>query len=341
MLSQGLQAATNACDSGVVMSRSARQRKRSVTKQPTTQPQPAEKKRRFHSVTIGSVIEVSEGYYEKWQLVEEPPNRWGEIVRFRERLRDEDGFPTTKWVETGRHKSDNRMTLKFPVDEFPVLPPYIMMGVDKDGELKVISSTPKGTKTVSRPPIEWFRPVAPDHPDREAFVAKRTDWLGGLLVGKVTPKPPMPEPAEQWFLINIPDVAMQNHSWGSSEHDGDDYQPPDARSNFPDGWCCKLVSPQPQTKLVRGDGGFNQRMKPVQYDKDWAYVQFPVHYSVSYWMDDDGQWVLRWRQLTDKANRRAGKLECGMWIPRWLLKPVTPELAQPVYDWLMNEWARA
>jgi hypothetical protein len=298
--------------------------------EPTRRP-----RRRYHRVVVGGEVEISDGFVRRWA---ETTDEWGRPIRVR--LTDEDGFPASEWVETGRRLSNGQTVVRFPVDEFPETPRFTM---GKGGQVVLLPPlTPRGTKP--NLPTEWFRPVPKGHPGREAFEAKRKEWFAGLPEGPEpteAPEPqPAPEPAEQWFVVTLPGVAMQNSFWGV-EHGWDDYIPPDARENFPEGWCCRLAQPQPTNWLVTDyDYEGRPRSGRVDVDPDWVYVQLPVHY----WVLDaaTGQW---WRRTDQpRGHGRGGndrRVRCGMWVPQWCLKPVTPAEARLVYDWLVGEYRRA
>lgn len=318
--SMGLQLAQNSSEVGVPRQR----RRRSGTHEdgvPAAMAAGSKPRRKYHCVVVGGELEISDGYLERWQLAERE-DRWGNRIQFRERLRDEDSFLSSKWVETGRHKSDSSMTVRFPKDEFPDPPGVLWIG--RDGQPRWLQTgPPKGTRP--HPPIEWFRPVPKGELGREEFVAKRDEFFAGLR--RLEPKElaalvpaPAPKPEPQWFVVDLPEVAMRNTSWGLAAHEQEGYAPPDARQHFPEGWCCRLVDPQPF--WVNG----------VRFDPDWAYVQFPVHY---WGVDQNDGWFC----LTDRYRHRDYKVECGMWVPRWLLKPVTAEQAQPLYEGLVAEYA--
>ena len=127
--------------------------------------------------------------------------------------------------------------------------------------------------------------------------------------------------------------------WGIPIDEQGGYAPPDARANFPEGWVCKWV-PQPQRSQ-----SWRWRHGAFLNDPNWTYVQFPVHY---WGMDSEGSWFC----LTDQVERgrrgrgkprgdNGGRVECGMWIPRWLLRPVSAERAQPIYEGLLADYAAA
>jgi len=302
-------------------------------------------RRRYHRVVVGEIHEVADGFLQKWEEADEE-DRWGNVSTSRVRLRDDDGFPTAVWVETGRRLVDNRMIVRFPMDKFPKPPKAVWLEDEiprwsfGDGLIWWFGpgglqhrGTRKGTQPNPPSRIEWLRPVPLGHPDRESFVAKRAEWLAGLkpAPAEIKPEPtPVPEPAERWFIISIPEMAMQNQFWGT-EHGWAEHEavPPDAREHYPEGWCCKLIQPQPSGFVLSGHGW-------VRWDPDVAYIQFPVHYWT--W-DENGKPFRR----TDKTGRGKGdyRAECGMKIPRWLLKPVKPAEARPVYDWLVAEYKRA
>lgn len=303
-------------------------------------------RRRYHRIVVGEIYEVRDGFLQKWEEVQEE-DRWGNISTRRVRFRDEDGFPTAVWVETGRRKVDNQTTVRFPVSQFPKPPKAVWLensnihwsfgdglvwGFGPDG--LQYRGTLKGTQPNPPSQIVWFRPVPVGHPDRGVFVAKRAEWLANLKPAPaevVQPKPePVPEPAEQWFTISLPEMAMQNHFWGT-EHEWAEHEivPPDAREHYPEGWCCKLIQPQPSGFVLTGRGW-------VKWDSNAVYVQFPVHYWT--W-DENGKSFRR----TDKIGRAKGdyRVECGMKVPRGLLKPVKPVEARPIFDWLIAEYKRA
>lgn len=307
-------------------------------------------RRRYHHFVVGGVHEVPDGYLQKWEEIEEE-DRWGNITQRRVRLKDENGFQTAVWVETGRRLVDSSQDVCFPVEKFPESPKSVWLenGVvhwsfgdgliwwtDETGAVH-FRGTRKGSKPNPPNRIEWLRPVPVDHSDRETFVAKRTEWFANLK--PITEeaqnelearKTPVPEPTEQWFVVSLPEIAMQNRFWGMG-HDWDEREtiPPDAREHYPEGWCCKLVQPQPSGFVLSGRGW-------VRWDSDATYVQFPVHYWT--W-DENGKPFRR----TDKTGRGKGdyRVECGMKVHRWLLKPVKPTEARPIYDWLVAEYKRA
>ena len=297
---------------------------------------------------IGGEVEVSDGYLERWEEVA-GADRWGNTLRFRQRLRDEFGLPFSVWVETEteRRMSDSSVVVRFATDDYPVPPTSVWIG--RDGRPHCTLPGPVGPATPN--PIRWFRPVPKGHPDREVFVAKRDEFRAGLRrleaveLAALAPAP-APAPAPQWFIVDLPEVAMKNPYWGVSGHETEGYTPPDARESFPEGWCCKLIQPQPATFTATDWWTVEKRQMSAtgraQFDPNWVYVQFPVHY----WGVDDrnGSWFRITDQQGGGRSRRHGRpdgknyqVECGMWIPRWLLKPVTAEQAMPVYERLVAE----
>ncbi|HEY4506656.1 MAG TPA: hypothetical protein VJH71_00635, partial [Candidatus Paceibacterota bacterium] len=111
-------------------------------------------RRKYHHVVLGGELEVSVGYLERWQPVERA-DRYGNVERFRERLRDEDGFTSSHWVEVERRTVDSSANIRFAVDEFPLLPTSVWLG--RDGRPRWTLPGPTGPATPN--PIEWVRPV--------------------------------------------------------------------------------------------------------------------------------------------------------------------------------------
>jgi hypothetical protein len=90
-----------------------------------------------------------------------------------------------------------------------------------------------------------------------------------------------------------------------------------AWEEYPNGWCAKLA-PQPEGPT----------------DPDWTYIQFPYHFFVWY-EDEDGRPSSR--RKTDHTGD--GTVECGMWIPHWLLTPISMVQAVEIYDLLTEQVA--
>ncbi len=265
-------------------------------------------RRRFQRLTIGFPVDVAEGHVERWGFVEEPPDRWGNVIRRRVRLLDEDGFPTTGltgWIETDRWLSEP-VVIKFEEDQsFPK-------------EIRTASASERRrypSECVGGFRLIYAKRPKPLAPKREWFPAsdgKRKEFLASLPEAppevKAALVAPLPEPAplpEQWFRVVLSQAMFDRGAW----------------EEFPDGWCAKLV-PQPEP-----DYG-------AIADPDWTYVQLPYHFDVWY-EDEEGQ--LSSRRKTDKAG--GGHVKCGMWIPRWLLEPISVGEAADIYDTLAAQAA--
>ncbi|PJE50364.1 MAG: hypothetical protein COV29_04270 [Candidatus Yanofskybacteria bacterium CG10_big_fil_rev_8_21_14_0_10_36_16] len=96
-----------------------------------------------------------------------------------------------------------------------------------------------------------------------------------------------------------------------------------AREFYPDGRCCKLVQPQPYWRYAE--------------ERAWTYVQFTHAYSVFYeWYDQDG-YHKEEEFRTDEFNPDEGTFQHGMWVPPWLLVPISEDEATDIYkaiDWV-------
>ncbi|MBI2062686.1 MAG: hypothetical protein HYW38_00400 [Candidatus Colwellbacteria bacterium] len=335
----GLQVAQTTCDQEAVVSRK-RQRVRGTTKTRKQVPQ-THSRRRYLRMAIGFTHEIVEGYLERWrkevQVWVGREKKWvsaeqadpdqqvtdrntGQSCYRQVRLTDEDGFPTERWVETGR---------------YPSIPTVIRF--EKGAPLPNIikTATPREQRHHSDQCAGGFRffyvePPKPSRPSIQWIPAsdteKRREFLKSLPqaspeIQAILNNPPEPEPVpEQWFRVDLPEVAMQDNQWEEGGYEED--PPPDARVNFPQGWCCKLVQ---QPKFNFG----------VIADPNWIYVQLPFHY----WSWDYERKTGRPKQVfrTDSAGGRNGSVECGIWIPRWLLVPINTREAREIFDLLEQQ----
>lgn len=256
-------------------------------------------RRQYHRITLGGVVPVEQGEF---------------IPMF-----DGDALLTGMWRVESREESDNRVTVQFPVDKFPQLPDRVWLDRDGNVQYRIFPKPAKGT--TPNPPLEWIKVVPADHPRREAFVAKRNEWRAGLSVAeRVEPRPkPAPVPV-QWFQIVLPQITMKDDHWNEDRRiDGD--LPPDARSQFPQHWPCKIVQPQPVSPNWRWV--FGQTLT----DPNWTYVQLPCHY---FYFDGREE-----HRRTDGGG--AGKVKFGMWVPNSLLRPVTEESARELHVGIVAE----
>ena len=258
------------------------------------------------------------------------------------RVLDEDGFPTQPivtedgilggWEETDRWLSEPTV-IKF--EEGAPLPRLIRTA--RPGEQRCHPDKCVGgyrliyrkRRRKSRPPIDWF--PASDTDRRRALLASLPK-KASAKIRKALAAEPKPKPVEipdQWFRVELPQVSMQG-TWGTRGQDDHYGNPPDARENFPDGWCAKLVRPRPIQKFWEDDK-IRYRYNIVP---EWMYVQLPYHYDVWY---EDQRGRLSSRRLTDFSGD--GLVECGMWIPRWLLAPISSVQAAEIYDLLAEQVA--
>jgi len=137
-----------------------------------------------------------------------------------------------------------------------------------------------------------------------------------LTIAAIAANPTPAPKQEQWFRIELSETAL---SAGASEE-------------YPDGWCGKLVEPQPR--------GYWNEMTPHElgFSRDCVYVQLPFHYRVEY-EDEDGK-RLKVSYKTDIVGRKDSyrdhleyeAVECGMWVPRSILKNISVEDAAKIFE---------
>lgn len=303
-------------------------------------------RRRFKRVALGPAVEVAEGHVRRWTEeilvfldreddflhdsrrkkgwvhVEEADqhevvlDRWTRRPSHRRvRILDEDGFPITGltgWAETDRWLSEPTV-IKF--EEGDALPILIRVASPSErrcypdrcvGDYRFIYAEPPKSP---RPKIEWF--PASDREKRKAFLvslSEASDEIRATLA--VTPE--VVEVPEQWFKVELPALEYRfiNRSTGETM-----FINPAASLEYPSGWPCKLVQPQPAKKVCwEKDGRFEVLAMP---DPGHLYVQLSHHCTV--W-DQDWRGRRHERQLTDDGGE--GTLPCGMWIPRHLLKSI-------------------
>ncbi len=332
-----------------------RKRKRTAAKKPkpvVTHKTTMSKRRRFQRVQVAGGAIIPEGYLDKWQEEVEvfdpyPVHRWvpvsevgnyelvlnrwtGKSNQRQVRLTDEHGFPVSRWVETGRYRSEP-VVIRFERGE--PLPRAIRRAKPRDhrlhadevvGEYRLLYGKAKDHEQRPQRRMEWF--PASDKEKRREFIRALPQASPEVLAALAEPPLPQPQP-EQWFRVGLPEVSMRNFHW-NSEGLADNEAPPDAREEFPHGWPCKLVQPQPD-RVKRP--GYNWDVKrgewkkanfysvSAQPDREWIYVQFPFHYDVYTW-DGEGWTAVR---KSDSPDEAWGLVNCGMWVPRELLAPIT------------------
>jgi len=220
-------------------------------------------------------------------------------------------------------EGESEVRLRFP--EGTPLP----IGVRK-ASAREMRLHPEGCPGGFRLVYPWGPETDPKNPPTQArFLATRDErraWKATLPDGPaidnvvVEKQAVQPQPApEQWFRIVLSDEAMEAGGW----------------EFFPDGWCCKMIptTTTPYEATLRYIDG------EASFDPDWLYVQLPYHYFVTM-VDENGRETLNYR--TDGAGARKPAedgshwgymaVECGMWMPKSILKPVTNDEAAEIFE---------
>lgn len=316
------------------------------------EPQPAKRpRRRFQRLTIGFPIVVTDGYVKRWRdeiLVflgedwrekgwvpvedanqyEVVLDRWTRRPSYRRvRLLNEEGFPTTfrtGWIETDRWISEPTV-IKF--EEGAPLP--IMIGSASLREQRHHPDECVGGYRLiyPKPPnpprkIEWF--PASDREKRKVFLASLPEASAEIKAALDAPPEPV-EIMDQWFRVELPPVE---YHFFDRETDETIYISPAANLEYPGGWPCKLVQPQPLWKVCREKEYNPQTNKKEAFkvravpDSSTVYVQFSHHCTTwdQKWSHRHDCWEWVPRQLTDDGSE--GTLPCGMWVPKHLIKPI-------------------
>lgn len=129
----------------------------------------------------------------------------------------------------------------------------------------------------------------------------------------------LPEPREQWFAVMADEVCRPNfppaYSYEVPMFIGDREV---GRKRKLAQWPAKLVMQPPRVQVHDPDEDIWSWARP---DPNWLYVQLPYHFRV--W-DEMGRSKLR----TSKPNEEWKLVNCGMWIPQWLLKPIKSDEAR-------------
>lgn len=281
-------------------------------------------RRRFQRLALGPAVYATEGRVERWQEeilvfadedgrekvwvpVEEAGRHEVVLNRYtrrpthrRVRILDAEGFPTTGltgWTETDRWLSEPAV-IKFR--EGQTLPRFICRASSRERR-RHPGQVVGGLRLVyteppkeSQPRLRWF--PASNQEQLKAFLASLPEAPEEIKAALAAEPEPVETP-EQWFRVTLPQVCLDHGAW----------------EEYPEGWCAKLA-PRP--------GG------PT--DPDWMYVQLPFHFFVWY-EDETGR--LSSRRKSDLA-KGGGKVECGMWIPHWLIEPISVVQAAKIYDLL-------
>jgi hypothetical protein len=213
--------------------------------------------------------------------------------------------PRRKFNSVRVGEGESEVRLRFP--EGAPLPTSITVG--RHG--KLFLGIPQDTRPAENEPgsLRFLATLE----DRRAWLANLPELTEPDTETEITEAEPAPE---QWFRVLLSDEAMEAGAW----------------ENFSDGWCAKLVQPQPKLLFDMWWGEDKATMS-----EPWVYVQLPFHYFVNF-EDDNGRVTARYR--TDSAGLKEGKdgnlnyqaVECGMWIPEGLLKPVTVEVAVEIFE---------
>lgn len=268
----------------------------------------AEKKirRKFRRIALGPTIEVSSGRVERWGTEEEEDRR-GFVHQRRVRLLDENGFPTTGitgWVETSRSVSEP-ITIKF--EEGAPLPAMIRTASQSERR-RFPNECAGGFRLIyaepprpSKPELKWF--PASDEKRRKEFLAELLEAPPEIKEALDAPPPELEPAPDQWFRVELSQAMYNKGAW----------------EEYPNGWCAKLVSRSTEVN-----------------DPDWTYVQLSFHFNVWY-EGEDGR--LSSRQKTDRADSGSGRVQCGIWIPHWLLVPISAGEAVDIYDVLAAQVA--
>ncbi len=176
---------------------------------------------------------------------------------------------------------------------------------------KFIYGPKKGTKPA---PVEEVKLLT----SKEA----RKAWVASLpkLEGEVTAEtePAVDASVDQWFRVELPREALEVGRRSSADHD---FETPAFSEEFPDGWCAKLVQPQPESCC--GD---------AKADPDWTYVQLPFHFEIYY--NGGAKTVRKTHHGSNKKPLHEGQVECGMWLPKWVLTPISEDGASEIYEQL-------
>lgn len=342
-----LQVAPITCESKEAVAPRQRQRGRGATTSKNspkacaaaTAAAPKKKpRRRFMRITLGSAVEAADGHVERWReeievfldeyrrekgwvpveaanQYETVLDRWSHKPNYRRvRILDEEGFPTTGqtgWVET-KHWLSEPTVIKF--EEGEPLPTMIRTALPRErrqypdqcvGGYRLIYAEPPKPPQL---PIQWF--PDDDTEKRRPFIASLPEASAEIKTAlAATPEPV--EITDQWFRVELPSLE---YMFVDRNTDKIFFINPAASLEYPNGWPCKLVQPQPQKKVFR-EKEKKGRHVTVTPDPATIYVQFS--HPCSTW---DQDWHGRWheRQLTDDGGE--GTVICGMWIPRHLLK---------------------
>lgn len=355
MTCQGVQAAMSACETNLPAGAPpmAPRRQRAAKKfsavpaeevvAVATKKKTAKSHRRFQRLALGPTVEVADGHIARWrdevEVYEGYTKIWVPVTEAdqyevvldwftrrphygRVRLLDPDGFPTTGqtgWTETDRWESEPAV-VKF--EKGQPLPSEIRTASARErrlypdecvGGLRLIY--PKLAKEQSEA-IEWFPWRGADDKiakKRRQFI-KKLRRLPKKELAELNPPVEPKSASEQWFRLELTDLALKAGAWRNYPSD-----------DIVGGWCCRLVEPQPRLEYS------------ATMTEPWVYIQFPRHYY-AVWRDEySGE--LRESWPTESDGWKDGKddrlgyqaMECGMWVPRSILRPISMAEAAELY----------
>lgn len=226
-------------------------------------------------------------------------------------------------VVLGEKGSPSEVRLRFPKNELPSV-----VTVNRG---RVFLGTPKGTR-FERPTQKIVEYSTVDGV-RKFFdqVRSRVSVEEFAPVANTSVADPI---TEQWFKIELSETSLAKGAW----------------EEYPHGWCVKLVQPQPRpwwydSPKIIADGFMlrDYRIGELGFSAESIYVQLPFHYQVEYEeegshahlrtsfkTDTAGEKKYRGRSSDDHLSYKA--VECGMWIPRQLLKPISVEEAVNIFE---------